>query len=274
VLTGAFVLAIGGAAGATSCAVPILGCGPTTEATVPAPVPPTTAPPAPTPPPTPAQPTSAAAQARLAELVNSERTSRGLGRVQVRADVTAIAGRWSDSMARAAELSHDDAYFTGTSHRDLGAGVLGENVARAPDIDVAHAALMASEHHRDNILDARFSVIGIGATFVDGTWWITEDFLQPRVVAASTPPAAPGLVRTPASTSTTVAATAAPAASVLAVAAVPARSVAVLPRIDRVEPRHVATTRPAERARRDLAVLAAALVLVLAAPLRGELRRR
>jgi uncharacterized protein YkwD len=272
------VLALGGMAEASACATPILGCAPPPTTSTPSPADPTTT--TTTTPP----PSTAAAQARLAELVNSERTSRGLGPLQVRADVTAIASGWSDSMAQSATLSHDDAYFTDASHRQLGAQLLGENVARAPDIDVAHKALMASEHHRDNILDGRFSVIGIGATFVDGTWWITEDFLQPRAVTAPrhagpvvrghAHAAAPQMAAPSTSTSTTVTTSAVEIASVVAVAAEPARSVAVLPRLDHVELSAVSTTGGAPRARRDLAVVAAALVLALASALRRQLRRR
>src|SRR4051794_1526246 len=178
-LTVAFVLVAGRSAGAGQCVTPLGGVPPPGAGT---PAPPS---PAATTTTTPPQPSSAEAQARLLSLVNGERTQRGVAALQVRTDVAAIASHWSDSMGRTATLSHDDAYFTESSHDRLAAQLLGENVGRAPDIDVAHEALMASEHHRDNILDARFAVVGIGAAFVDGTWWVTEDFLQPRVVSSS-----------------------------------------------------------------------------------------
>ena len=86
-------------------------------------------------------------------------------------------------MADAGAISHDDAYF-GSDNRDrLDARAMGENVARNATIDGAHRALMASEHHRANILDRRFAVIGFGAVFKSGWWWVTEDFLEPRRVA-------------------------------------------------------------------------------------------
>jgi hypothetical protein len=279
VLTGALVLVAGRSAGADQC-VTLFGCAPpgaTTPAPQAPPVTTTTTPP---------QPSSADAQTRLLSLVNSERTQRGLAALLARTDVAAIASQWSESMGRTATLAHNDAYFTEVSHDRLGAQLLGENVARAPDVDVAHGALMASDHHRANILDVRFTVIGIGATLVDGTWWITEDFLQPRV-AGSGRPAAHAVPRhsrsmpTPAvaapdqmtSTSTTAAAPT-PMPSVDAAVAAPAQIVEVLPRVDHVVIGDRLNGSDASRSRRELAVMATALLLVLAASLARELRLR
>src|SRR4051794_27001250 len=131
VLTGALVLVAGRSAGAATCASALVGCAPVTTPTT-TPSTPTTAP----------QPTASEAVARLVARTNDERTQRGLLALQVRADVASIASAWSDSMARAATLSHNDAYFSDASHDRLGAQLLGENVARAPDVDVAHEALM------------------------------------------------------------------------------------------------------------------------------------
>ena len=150
----------------------------------------TTVAPAPAP-----EPTPEAARARMAELVNRARAAHGLPPLAPRADVTDIAMRWSESMARAGGLSHNDAYFAAETRRRLDAKALGENVARAGTIEQAHDALMASEHHRANILDARFDVIGLGAVYEHGSWWVTEDFLQSRGAPAAAPVAAPDAAR-------------------------------------------------------------------------------
>ena len=42
----------------------------------------------------------------------------------------------------------------------------GENLAYAPNVDVAHTGLMNSEGHRANILSADFGKVGIGV--IDG----------------------------------------------------------------------------------------------------------
>jgi len=185
-LAGTFAVLTGPAASAEGCPVfPIVACPapadpPATPTTT------TTQPPATTT--TIEQPTPEWARARLVALINEERSAKGLALLTARADVTNIASRWSAAMSSAGMLSHDDDYFSADTRSKLAAGLLGENVARAGDIDSAHRALMASEHHRANILDGRFTTIGVGATERDGNWWITEDFLQPRDLAGAATP--------------------------------------------------------------------------------------
>ena len=159
----------------------------------------------------------AEAAARLLSLLNGERAAAGLPPFAMRADVTEIAVDWTAAMASSSHLSHNDAYFTRDTRNRLGARLLGENVAYDGSIDAAHRALMASPPHRANILDGRFTVIGIGAQLRDGTWWVTEDFLQPVAVAAPAPAAAPTTVAPAPPTSTTApvsTTTAAPAGQV------------------------------------------------------------
>jgi len=43
----------------------------------------------------------------------------------------------------------------------------------------AHGLLMDSERHRTNILDPRFSYVGIGVSRSDNTFWITQIFIKP-----------------------------------------------------------------------------------------------
>ncbi|HEX4905503.1 MAG TPA: CAP domain-containing protein [Acidimicrobiales bacterium] len=120
----------------------------------------------------------AEAAARLLVLLNHERERAGLARLALRDDVAAIASGWTRSMARVGRLSHNDEYFTKRTRGRLDARRLGENVAYGGDVDRVHRALMASTPHRANILDSRFGIIGIGAELHDGTWWVTEDFVQ------------------------------------------------------------------------------------------------
>ena len=58
--------------------------------------------------------------------------------------------------------------------------MLGENVAYGPSIEAVHEELMASEGHRHNVLDPRFTVIGIGIVRGPDRWWVTQDFVQPE----------------------------------------------------------------------------------------------
>jgi uncharacterized protein YkwD len=176
---------------------------------------PTTTTTKPPPPPPPAPPDTAAAARRLFDLVNAERTSRGMPAFARRADVDAIAVGHSRKMAARNDIWHNDDYFTAATKNAIGAVLLGENVALNRSIDDMHRRLMASPHHRDNILDRRFTQIGIGVAVADdGVLYGTENFLQPK--AAARPPAAakPAAPKAPAP-----AAAAAPDASVEPVAA-------------------------------------------------------
>ena len=91
-----------------------------------------------------------------------------------------MAGAHSHDMARARQLRHNDAYFTDENRQRLDARTLGENVAVGASSGEIHRALMASEPHRANVLDPRFTVIGIGAVQNERGWWVTQDFVQPR----------------------------------------------------------------------------------------------
>lgn len=134
--------------------------------------------------PQPSHRSSAEITADLLALINRDRAAHDLPTFTRRDDVDAVAAGWSDHLADANELSHNDAYFTNESRQRLGARALGENVAMDYEAAPAHKNLMDSPRHRDNILDARFTVIGLGATYRDGKWWITENFLQPASPAS------------------------------------------------------------------------------------------
>lgn len=113
-------------------------------------------------------------------LVNESRAEHGLPGLAWRDDVAWVAEDHSEDMNASGELRHNDAYFSDESRRRHGARTLGENVAYGPSVREVHDALMASPSHRDNILDPRFSVIGIGIVRGTDRWWVTEDFLEPR----------------------------------------------------------------------------------------------
>ncbi|HET9784265.1 MAG TPA: CAP domain-containing protein [Terriglobales bacterium] len=101
------------------------------------------------------------------------------------AAVAAVAQRHAEEMARAGRLSHlsDDGEDLGARLHDAGVAWtrVGENVAMAPSIEQAEAMLMAEPpfqpNHRANILDRRFTEVGLGVATVSGAVWITEDFL-------------------------------------------------------------------------------------------------
>lgn len=167
-----------GAASADEC---VLSCD--SPPTIPPVVPPTKPPP---------PPDTKAMARRLFNLMNQERTSRGLAPFTRRADVDAIAVGHSGRMAAKGTIWHNDEYFSPATKDRLQAAYLGENVARNADIDDMHRRLMNSPHHRDNILNPRFTQVGVGvAVGENGGLFGTENFMQPRTPRPSPPPPKP-----------------------------------------------------------------------------------
>jgi hypothetical protein len=97
------------------------------------------------------------------------------------------AGLARAARAHAAEMAaqkHISHQFSGEpSPNDRIAGLsslhlerTGENVAVAPNVDVAHDALMASAPHRDNLLSPKFNVAGFGVFREGHMLYVTQDF--------------------------------------------------------------------------------------------------
>ena len=210
---------------------PVVTTPPTTAAPLLPPptvsLPPVTVPPV-APPPAPTM-TALEAARRLLDLTNAERQKAGVGALSSRDDLTAIAVAHSERMAQAGDIFHSDSFMSASVKSLLNAGVRGENVAYNGDIESAHARLMASAGHRANILDARFTVAGIGVVrHPDGRWFITEDFIQALGTArpAAARVAAPVVARAvasarPVTAARTASPTAAPAPPTTTPATVP-----------------------------------------------------
>lgn len=126
---------------------------------------------------------------RLLALVNAERQAAGLPPLARHPAIAAIAEAHSLAMAARGELFHNDGYFSTSVRREIGAAALGENVAVNGDLDDAHRRLMASPHHRANVLDPRFSAAGFAVVATpEGALFVTEDFAELRVPAAPARP--------------------------------------------------------------------------------------
>lgn len=124
--------------------------------------------------------TNQEAQQQLLWMLNEERAERGLPGMQPRTDVEWVATDHSGDMADENRLYHNEAYFSDASFARLHAGKLGENVGYGPSMQWIHDALMNSETHRANMLDPRFSVVGIGVVQRGERWWVTQDFVEPE----------------------------------------------------------------------------------------------
>ncbi|MBI2601370.1 CvpA family protein [Candidatus Daviesbacteria bacterium] len=107
-----------------------------------------------------------ATEQAMANFVNRERVSRGLKELAFDPALQAVARSHSADMFKRGYFSHyspegqtvaDRAISTNTDFN-----VIGENLAYAPNLDLAHRGLMDSPGHRANILSEDFGRIGIG----------------------------------------------------------------------------------------------------------------
>jgi uncharacterized protein YkwD len=108
---------------------------------------------------------------RSYDLLNNERTHRGLRALDNDLDLNSIAQEWSDHMARTGQLAHSGVSIP------PGATRVAENVGYGSSVDRVHHLLMTSGPHTANILHSGMTRVGIGATVdAQGRVWITQIF--------------------------------------------------------------------------------------------------
>ena len=168
-------------------------------------------------------------EACFVQQTNATRAARGLPTLPVSASLTGQALSHTQAMAVSNSLYHSTAdQYPGNW---LG---LGENVGAGPTCDDVEQAFLASPHHYENIVDPKWTTIGVGVgPRSDGTGiWVTVGFEQWQATAtppATTPPgpAPTPAAPTPAASTPPTARTTAPAPA--RKAAVPAPSSAAVP---------------------------------------------
>jgi len=121
------------------------------------------------------------AEAQLLEMANAERAHSGLAPLKMDEGLVRAARAHAVQMASQNKLSHQFSGEPGVPER-IGANsalhlnLTGENVAVAPNAEQAHAGLMSSPPHRDNLLSPNFNVAGFGV-FRSAHWlYVTQDF--------------------------------------------------------------------------------------------------
>lgn len=122
-----------------------------------------------------------AAERHILDLANQARTQAGLAPLKLDPDLTAAARQHSSLMASRNELSHE---FPGEPAMSLRLAAVekasmtaeGENVGYAPSVDDSQQAFMRSPHHRANLLDANFNVVGFGVVRSGRLVYVTQDF--------------------------------------------------------------------------------------------------
>jgi uncharacterized protein YkwD len=105
-------------------------------------------------------------EARMLELVNSERAAAGLPALAPDPEMTEVARKHSADMFARGYFAHQTPEGLSPFDRMKRDGVsfrtAGENLALAPTLSVAHTGLMNSPGHRANILQPAFGRLGIG----------------------------------------------------------------------------------------------------------------
>lgn len=105
-------------------------------------------------------------ESRMIELVNKERGERGLEKVTFDEGLREVGRVHSGDMFTRGYFSHyspeGETVADRADKRGVKYFVIGENLAYAPDLELAHKGLMNSEGHRANILSKEFNKVGIG----------------------------------------------------------------------------------------------------------------
>lgn len=116
----------------------------------------------------------------MLDLVNQERTSRGLVALTMDEPLREVARAHAADMFARGYFAHNTPEGVDPFERMREAGIVfgiaGENLALAPTLDMAHNGLMNSPGHRANILRPEFRKVGIGVLDggIYGKMWVQE----------------------------------------------------------------------------------------------------
>lgn len=107
-----------------------------------------------------------AAEEKMLALVNEERRKAGLKPLQMDEKLRQVAREHSREMFNIGYFAHQSPVtgspFDRMKRANIPFGVAGENLAYAPNVQIAHEGLMNSPGHRANILRGEFGRVGIG----------------------------------------------------------------------------------------------------------------
>lgn len=118
----------------------------------------------------------------MINMINTERRNAGLSELQYDAQLSAEALKHSQDMSQNNYFSHTSPTYGTFAERLKASGIsyswAGENIALYGSVEKAHAALMASEGHRNNIMKATANRVGIGIVWnqAKNGYYITQWF--------------------------------------------------------------------------------------------------
>lgn len=107
-----------------------------------------------------------ASENKMLELVNHERKERSISELEFSYDLQKVARFHCEDMLRKGYLSHYSlsgySPFDRMAQFNIYYSFAGENLAFAPNVNLAMKGLMQSKTHKDNILSEDFQKVGIG----------------------------------------------------------------------------------------------------------------
>ncbi|HYI61641.1 MAG TPA: CAP domain-containing protein [Acidimicrobiales bacterium] len=115
-----------------------------------------------------------AEQTRAVDALNRDRRAHGLRSLPTHDALNQKAQAWADKIARDNRLSHSNlAQGLPGCYRSAG-----ENVGYDSSVEAVEAGYMASPGHRANILDRKWTHVGVGAARNGSRWFTVQVFLQ------------------------------------------------------------------------------------------------
>jgi hypothetical protein len=154
--------------------------------------------------------------------INQVRANAGLPGLRVDPELTAIAQRWSATMAGQNRIWHNPNL---TSEATMAWTLIGENVGTGYDVPTLMDAFVNSPAHYANLVEDEYQYVGVGVTWgSDGRMYTAHVFmtLDQASAAAPAPAPAPAPEPAPAPAPEEAPASAAPATEAAAPAPTPA----------------------------------------------------
>ena len=130
--------------------------------------------------------------AQFVAAINELRASKGLGALTVDSNLSSIAQNWAVTMGQQDTIFHRSNLADGVT---IDWTRLGENVGMGPTVSDLMNAFINSPHHYENLVDPRFTRIGVGSVRnPDGMMYTAHEF---AAVAGSSAPAPAPVAATP-----------------------------------------------------------------------------
>ena len=121
-----------------------------------------------------------ALELQMVARINVEREARGIPPLERRRELTAIARSYSRRMAATGKVKHEMDRPLEERIKDAlpNSCMFGENVSKHTNIEYSIGDMMASEGHRENLLDTRFEALGVGIVRGDDFLYFTLEFAR------------------------------------------------------------------------------------------------